>query len=208
MHIAWSGVKLGILLAFLIGPVFFTLIQTSVERGFVKGALVAVGVSLSDAVYVAVCYFGLVQFINQPNFREGLAYGGGIILIGFGLYHLLVKSRQPVSTHVPAATASTEWRYIAKGFVINGLSPMVLIFWIGTLSVASIDLGYTRGYEFLIFFVSLLLTVLGTDLLKAYLAGKLSRLITTRLLRVMNVLVGLCLIAFGIRLVWQADTFL
>ncbi len=208
MHIAWSGVKLGILLAFLIGPVFFTLIQTSVERGFVKGALVAVGVSLSDAVYVAVCYFGLVQFINQPNFREGLAYGGGVILIGFGLYHLLVKSRQGVATHASAATASTGWRYIAKGFVINGLSPMVLIFWIGTLSVASIDLGYTRGYEFLIFFASLLLTVFGTDLLKAYLAGKLSRLITVRLLRIMNILVGLCLIAFGVRLMWQADSFL
>ncbi|MCU0420010.1 MAG: LysE family translocator [Cyclobacteriaceae bacterium] len=208
MHIVWSGIKLGILLAFLIGPVFFTLIQTSVERGFVKGALVAVGVSLSDAVYVAVCYFGLVQFINQPNFREGLAYGGGIILIGFGLYHLLIKSRRGVAAPVQAATASTSWRYMAKGFVINGLSPMVLIFWIGTLSVASIDLGYTRGYEFLIFFVSLLLTVFGTDLLKAYLAGKLSRLITARLLRIMNILVGLCLIAFGIRLVWQADTFL
>jgi threonine/homoserine/homoserine lactone efflux protein len=207
MDIVFSGVKLGVILAFLIGPVFFTLIQTSVERGFVKGVLVAVGVSASDVMYVAICYFGLVQFINQPQLREWMAYGGGVILIGFGLYHLFVKGRQQGTQSYQAASATSDWRYVVKGFVINGLSPMVLIFWIGTLSVASIDLGYTKGYEFFIFFASLLLTVFGTDVLKAYLSGKLNRLITPQLLRIMNRVVGAGLILFGVRMLWMADTF-
>jgi len=52
MEIVFNGVKFGFSLAFLIGPVFFTIIQTSIERGFWNGAWVALGVSLSDAVYV------------------------------------------------------------------------------------------------------------------------------------------------------------
>jgi threonine/homoserine/homoserine lactone efflux protein len=50
MEIVINGIVSGIVLAFLIGPVFFTIIQTSIERGFTSGVLVAVGVSFSDAV--------------------------------------------------------------------------------------------------------------------------------------------------------------
>ena len=70
MDILFNGLKLGIVLALLIGPVFFTIIQTSIERGFINGVLVSLGVSLSDTMYVAICYFGLVQFINDEKLAE------------------------------------------------------------------------------------------------------------------------------------------
>jgi threonine/homoserine/homoserine lactone efflux protein len=206
MDIVFNGVKFGFVLAFLIGPVFFSIIQTSIERGFWNGALVALGVSLSDTVYVAICYFGLFQFLNDPKFRTNMAYAGGAILILFGLYHLIIKSRKALTILVTAANETNSFKYFAKGFVINGISPMVLIFWIGTLSFATIDFGYTRGLEMFIFFAVLLCTVFATDLLKAFLADKLRTLITSRFLMIMNVLVGICLIVFGVRLLWMAKT--
>jgi len=207
MEIVFNGLKLGFVLAFLVGPVFFTIIQTSVEKGFWNGVLVSLGVSLSDILYVTICYFGLVQFINEPGFRVYLAYFGGGILILFGLYHVFVKSRRNMHPALDVANEKKLYRYFVKGFVINGLSPMVLIFWIGTISVASIDFGYSRGYEFFIFFSVVLATVLTTDILKAYLADKLRRLVTKRLMMIMNILVGVCLIIFGGRLIFLADTF-
>ncbi len=206
MDIVFNGVKFGVVLAFLVGPVFFTIIQTSIERGFWNGALVAFGVSLSDTVYVAVCYFGLFQFLNEPKFRTNMAYAGGAILILFGLYHLIVKSRKALAITVKAANEPNSFKYFAKGFIINGISPMVLIFWIGTLSFATIDFGYTRGTQMFIFFSAVLCSVLATDLLKAFLADKLRALITSKFLMIMNVLVGICLIVFGIRLLWMAKT--
>lgn len=207
MEIIFNGIKLGLVLAFLIGPVFFTIIQTSVERGFWNGVLVSLGVSLSDILYVTICYFGVIQFINEPNFRESLAYAGGGILVLFGLYHLFIKSKRNIQVAVAAVEGRKMYRYFAKGFIINGLSPMVLIFWIGTISVASLDFGYSRGYEFFIFFSIVLITVLATDILKAYLADKLRRLVTKRLMMIMNVIVGICLIIFGARLIFLAGTF-
>ena len=62
MEIVFNGFKLGIVLSFLIGPVFFTIIQTSIERGFRNGVFVAMGVSLSDILYVAICYCGYFSF--------------------------------------------------------------------------------------------------------------------------------------------------
>jgi threonine/homoserine/homoserine lactone efflux protein len=208
MDIVLNGLKLGIVLAFLIGPVFFTIIQTSVERGFRNGVLVSLGVSLSDIMYVAICYFGLVQFINDPGFRYYLAYAGGFILIVFGLYHLFVKSRRKMTAAIDVASEKKMYRYFIKGFIINGMSPMVLIFWIGAISIASLDFGYSNGIEFFIFFSAVLGTVLFTDVLKAYLADKLRNLITHRLMVIINIVVGICLIIFGARLIWTAGDFL
>ena len=208
MEIIFNGIKLGIVLAFLIGPVFFTIIQTSIERGFGNGVLVSLGVSLSDAVYVAICYFGLVQFINNPDFRFFLANAGGGVLILFGIYHLFIKSRRKMTASMDVASEKKMYRYFIKGFIINAMSPMVLIFWIGAISIASLDFGYAKGLEFFVFFSAVLGTVLSTDILKAYLADKLRRLITHRLLVTINIAVGICLIIFGARLLWTANDFL
>ncbi len=139
IELIFHALQLGIVLTFLVGPVFFTIIQTSIERGFWRGVLVAFGVSISDILYVAVCYFGFAQVMADSKFRVYLAYGGGIILIGFGLYHLLVKSRAKPVTPSTSITERRLYRYVVKGFLINGMTPMVLFFWIGTVSVATIN---------------------------------------------------------------------
>ncbi len=208
MEIAFNGLKLGIVLALLVGPVFFAILQTSLERGFTYGVLVSLGVWLSDVMYVTICYFGLVQFINDTQFKIYLAYAGGIILVLFGLYHVFVKSRRALKTSFELSHEKKTYRYIIKGFIINGLSPMVLIFWVGAISIASLDFGYTQGYEFFTFFLVVLLTVFTTDILKAYLADKLRRLVTQRLMTILNVTVGVCLLLFGLRLLMSATDFL
>ncbi len=205
MAIVLNGIQLGLVLTFLVGPVFFTIIQTSVEKGFWNGALVAVGVSLSDILYVTICYFGLFQFLNDPSSKKNMAYIGGAILIAFGLYHLIVKARKAKMVSFHAAEEKKPLKYILKGFLINGITPMVFIFWIGTISVATIDFGYSTGFEFLVFFTALLATVLTTDVAKAFLADKLRRLITHRFLMIMNIVVGVCLLGFGLRLLLMAE---
>jgi len=195
-----KGIQFGIVLAFLAGPVFFTIIQTSAERGFSKGVLVALGVSISDAFYVVVCYLGLISLIESPTFRDQMALVGGGILILFGLYNLVVKTRKS-TTGGNAATETRPFRYILKGFFINAFSPMVPILWIGYISIASIDLGLVTDSEFTIFFLSMLATVLVTDVAKAYLAGRLSTFITPQRMMWMNVIVGIALLIFGVRLI-------
>ncbi len=204
MFIALNGIQFGILLAFLVGPVFFTIIQTSVEKGFWNGALVAIGVSISDVLYVTICYFGLFQFLNDPKSKTNMAYIGGAILIAFGLYHLLVKAPRSKMVSFHAAAARQPLKYILKGFVINGITPMVFIFWIGTISFATVEFHYSTGFEFFVFFGALLSTVLVADITKAFLADKLRRLITHRFLMIMNIVIGIFLIGFGIRLLVMA----
>lgn len=195
-----KGIQFGIVLALLAGPVFFAIIQTSAEKGFAKGALVAVGVSISDAFYVVVCYFGLIRLIESPAFRDQMAFVGGGILIVFGLYHLIVKTRQN-SRSGKVVEEGKSFRYVLKGFFINAFSPMVPILWIGYISVASIDLGLVKDSEFAIFFTAMLITVFATDIAKAYLAGRMATLVTPHRMMWMNVVVGVALFVYGVRLI-------
>ncbi len=198
--IVLNGVKLGIILALLIGPVFFAIIQTSIERGFTKGVLVSLGVSVSDLFYVVICCLGFIRLVEDEGVRSQMAYVGGGILIVFGIYYLAVKTRkvtQPKITHIEERK---NVRYFLKGFVINAFSPMVPLFWIGTLSIVTIDFGYKQTSEITLFYSVVLITVLATDIAKAYLADRLRKIVTPGRMVVMNAIVGVALIIFGVRL--------
>lgn len=204
MNVVLNGIQFGIVLAFLVGPVFFAIIQTSVERGFTKGVLVSAGVSFSDVSYVIICYLGLIKLIESESFRQQMGYIGGGILIAFGLYHLIIKSRKSIAPP-KVAPQRRPIQYFMKGFVINAFSPMVPLYWIGTLSYASVNLGYVETSDFVIFYAALLTTVLVTDITKAYLADRLRRLIKPRLMMWLNIAVGIALSAFGVRLIVETS---
>ncbi len=205
MEIILKGILSGIVLSLLVGPVFFTLIQTSVERGFKCGVLVAVGVSMSDAVYIFIAYLGISQITANENIKLYLAHAGGIMLLIFGLYNLIFKTKmkQP-DDHLQLKTRN-PLRYVAKGFIINGLTPVVLFFWLGTVSIATTEFGYTTTGDATLFFSAIVATVLTTDILKAKLADKLRHLLTPKFIQRLNILMGIVLIIFGTRLLLFGD---
>lgn len=206
MDIILKGILSGVVLALLIGPVFFTIIQTSIERGFWCGVYVAIGVSLSDAFYILVSYLGLVQIMAAENMRLYMAYGGGVVLLLFGLYYLLIKSRK-LMAYDPENIQTKSWiRLAAKGFIINGLSPMVLFFWLATVGVATTQLGYNSQGKAFTYFSSIVVTVFVTDVIKAKLADKLRSLMTTRFVKLLNIILGLVLVIFAVRLLLFPET--
>lgn len=204
IEVVVNGIKFGIVLAFLVGPVFFTILQASVEKGFWVGVLVALGVSLSDLLYVVICYYGLATFVTRPGVKLYMGLAGGLILIAFGAYHVLIKSRRKDLTNPGVVRERKPIMYFGKGFLINTMSPLVPLFWIGLAGIATIDLGYTTSGHFVLFFVGVLGTALATDIGKAYIAGRIRDLITHRFLMIMNMVVGIALIVFGGRLILAA----
>lgn len=115
MDIVAKGLLSGIVLSFLIGPVFFTIIQTSIERGFNSGALVAIGVSISDTCYILLTYLGLSHLTENPVIKVYLTYLGGTILLLFGAYYLFVKSRKLLYFEYEQVKRKNPLRFIAKG---------------------------------------------------------------------------------------------
>ena len=63
-----TGITLGLTLAILLGPVFFALIQTSISKGFLKGLFLAIGISISDSVYILTSNLFVRVIEEIPDF--------------------------------------------------------------------------------------------------------------------------------------------
>jgi threonine/homoserine/homoserine lactone efflux protein len=205
MEVILSGVGYGLLLAVLPGPVFFMITQTSVERGFRCAILVAAGVALSDSLYITISYLGISQITDNDQVRIYLANAGGIVLMLFGLYNLVIKSRKKSPDEVEHLKTKNPWRSVAKGFILNSLTPAVLLFWIGIVSVATSTFGHKNTGTALLFFSAIVITVFTTDVFKAKLADKLRHLLTPTFIQRLNIFLGVMLIIFGGRLLFFAD---
>ena len=81
-----SGILLGSVLALLVGPVFFMIINTSIKKGFLPASMLAVGVLLSDALFVVLTYFGSTFLIYLKTYDYAVGFSGGLLITVFGIF--------------------------------------------------------------------------------------------------------------------------
>lgn len=192
-----NGVILGLIVAFLIGPVFFLIINTSLHRGFKFAAQVATGVMLSDALFIFIAYFGssIVLVINKH--KEAVGIIASVIILCFGLATLFKRQSIPAAAIQVNEKVSGAWLFIAKGFMLNSMNPSVLFFWIGVSGTVGLKENYTTSH-LMIFFGVILAVVFGTDLLKAYVAQRIKQFVTAGFLIWLNRITGVALIIFAV----------
>jgi len=196
-----EGVSVGLLLSALVGPVFFALIQASLTNGFRYAAALATGILLSDLIYVLITFYGIKFIAAYDSFQIYLGYGGGLILIGFGISSILKKNgNRPNSGGIELPRMKKRSSF-AKGFGINGVNPFVLLFWISIASVVQLKETFTQ-VDFLAYYAGILGTVFFIDLVKAFIAKQLAPLVTDRVLFWLNKSVGFLMIGYGIRMIW------
>ncbi len=199
MEIIISGIGMGIVLSFLTGPVFFALLKTSIEKGFYAGMMLAAGVVIADAGYVALSLYGSSYLTPNGPYLNYIGYAGAAILFGIGIYYLFKK----VSiNYEPSSSRTKKLGYFLKGFAMCVFNPSLLLYWI---SVTSGVISVTGGFNpkvILPFFASILITQFSLDTLKAYFANKLRKKITEKTLIKLNRIAGGLIIIFALHLIY------
>jgi threonine/homoserine/homoserine lactone efflux protein len=91
---------------------------------------------------------------------------------------------------------------VLKGFMLNLLNPGVVIYWLAIIA-KGFDLvaPYESDAHIVIFITIILITFFGIDCLKAYVANKIKPLVTVKLLRGLNSLIGFIFFGTGIFLI-------
>ncbi|MEJ5962742.1 LysE family translocator [Pedobacter immunditicola] len=192
-----QGIGAGILFSFLTGPVFFSMIKTSIEKGFKAGFSLAVGVILSDIIFITATIFSSQFVVYNSQYNVYIGTIGGLFLLGVGLYYLI--KRVHVNYCVEEEVKIKKRGYIIKGFLMCLLSPTTLMFWIMVGGVITVHLDYTFT-EKVVFFVVALITQLSIDSIKTFYAAKLRYRIKERSIQRLNRIAGAVIIIFAIRL--------
>lgn len=220
MTVFIEGVIIGLTLALIMGfgPSFFTLIQTSINRGFKSAMLLDLGIVLNDIMIVALMMMTNVQFNIKGE--RGLIYAGisaGIILIIFGVYtytlspkkiiHISENNNSSIERLNEKFDVAPKWYvYITKGFLINVFNPFVWIFWVTCVATASSTYNGNKN-SLIVFFIGIFSTALFFDILKALGAYSLKRFFTEKMLKTLNKVTGIALILSALYIIIRVSFF-
>ena len=190
----------GFFTAFIMGPVFWVLLETSITKGFKAAVAFDLGVMFADVCFIGVCYLGSFQLLEDDQNKQGLFVLGGTILLLYGLFSWINRNKK--SKDQPEIQESKEnyFGLAAKGFAINILNVGVFIFWGGVTIVSSPASGKSFT-NFVLFFSIVLLSYFITDLLKISVANRFKSLLTGKGIVIVNSIVSLILIVSGVVLI-------
>jgi threonine/homoserine/homoserine lactone efflux protein len=196
-----EAVVIGFFLAFMIGPVFFMLIQTSIIKGARAAIVFDLGVILGDIVFILMAYYGSKSLLEKIKDDPKMFIIGGVILLVYGLITYLDKSQkralQDETLVLPEKTNYTK--LFIKGFLLNFINVGVLAFWLGMIVVIGPNLKMDAGKIFN-YFAVILVSYLITDIGKIILAKQLKKKLTPRVIYKIKRTMGILLIVFGIAL--------
>ena len=205
-----NAIPVGVGLAFMIGPVFFMLLETSITQGFRAAMVFDIGVVLADIVFIAFSYYGSRTLLEKIKDDPRLFILGGGILFLYGLVTLL-KRRRPIITDEDLVVIEKN-NYLSlflKGFFLNFINIGVLAFWLGMIVVIgpNLDMNNTRIFTY---FGVIIAAYFATDLLKILLAKQLKSKLTPLVIFKIKRALGIALMVFGIALavqgIWPSKT--
>jgi len=188
----------GLVLAFMIGPVFFVLLETAATRGFRAAICFNVGVFIADIVFIGIAYLSSYQLLENLSNASGLFVFGGVIIIVYGLMMYLKKPTREMLD--PSRAKGGKHGYVQlfiKGFLLNFINIGVLVIWLGVILVAGSSVENDPKRLF-IFLGIMLVTYFTIDIGKMILAKQLKRFLTPRRVFKVKKLLGLLLIICGL----------
>ncbi len=196
-----DAVLIGFFLSFMIGPVFFMLIHTSIIKGARAAIAFNLGVILGDIVFILIAYFGSKSLLEQIKDDPRLFYIGGLILLVYGLIMYLDKNQKNVIQNEPLILPEkTNYsRLCIKGFLLNFINVGVLAFWLGMIVVVGTNFHMNPSKIFN-YFTVILISYFIIDIGKILLAKQLKKKLTSQIIYKVKRIMGIILMVFGIAL--------
>lgn len=201
----FSGIPLGIFLSFMIGPVFFVLIETTAVKGFRAAIVFDLGVVLADIFFIAVAYLGSYRLIQSIEDKPALFVFGGIVMLVYGIISLVkLKKQQKIEYKIinQEIIKKNYGNLFIKGFFLNFINIGVLGFWLAII----ISIGPKLELEtsrMLLFFSSVIGSYLMVDIVKILLAKQLRHKMTPINIIKMKKITSIIIIIFGCVLMLQ-----
>ena len=205
-----NGILFGLLLSFLIGPVFFVLIETSIKKGVKPAIIMDLGVLFSDVVYLIAAYFFAQKILEGLNENTYIKYIASGVFILMGILSIIKKQApqkgksidvdaldSPAEVDAMIFHKKTYLTYFLKGIGLNSINPGVLVYWIAACTTATEELKIPKD-QLIYYFIATLGTMFFIDFLKIHYASKLKNKLTPKALKNVSVVVGIILIFFGV----------
>ncbi|MFY9242484.1 MAG: LysE family transporter [Polaribacter sp.] len=194
---------IGFFMAFMIGPVFFMLLQTSVLKGARAAFAFDFGVILGDITFILIAYYGSRSLLEKIKDDPRLFFIGGLALIVYGLITYFEKQNKKEALEsakiVEVSVKNNYIKLLLKGFFLNFINVGVLAGWLAIVMVVgpTLDMNPTSIFWY---FATVILGYVVTDIVKIILAKQLKSKMTPLVIYKVKKVMGIILIVCGLYL--------
>jgi threonine/homoserine/homoserine lactone efflux protein len=200
------AIFLGIILSFTIGPVFFTILEISVSKGFKAAVFFNIGVVFSEIVFFAIAYASTSSLLESIQENPSWKVLGGVLLSFYAGITLLsmYQNKDDVDQYSfnPKSESPNVIKNMIRGFLLNIINFAVLVFWI--LVVANYGPGFQdTDYKMVMFFFAIVGTYFSIDLGKIYLAQQLKNYLTKEIIVKIKLAVNVIILIIGLVLIFK-----
>lgn len=198
-----QSILLGVSLAAPLGPSSLAVIQSGLRRGFLRAFLTGVGVTLGDATYLLVVFFGLSNLMSIPVLRVILWALGAAILVYLGIRSIRTASEGVVQ--LDGATVSLGRNPVLLGYLINISNPVAIVWWVGVFgSLLGASASDARGLGALLSGATILIGILLWHSTISGLSHWGRRFLNARSAAIVSYAAGAALVLFGMRFLVRA----
>ena len=201
------AIPIGIVLAFTIGPVFFTVLETSISKGIKAAIFVDIGVVLSDVLFFVIAFFStnsLLKSIEENT--DSWYFLGGVLLVAYAavsLIKIIQEKNSPENKKGALIENSPNLlKMVLKGFLLNIINVVVLFYWVGIILYfgPQLEMNESKIYLFFIIIISTYFTI---DLGKIYLAQQLKKRLTDIVIKTIKIVVNSFIVICGLFLIFK-----
>ena len=201
------AIPIGIILSFTIGPVFFTVLETSISKGIKAAIFLDIGVVISDLVFFVIAFFGTSSLLSSIEENTNSWYFlGGVLLVAYGgasfIKILQEKNKKEDKKGASLDDAPNFLKLATKGFLLNIINVVVLFYWVGIILYFGPQLEMEK-HKIILFFTVIITTYFTIDLGKIYLAQQLKTRLTDNVIKGIKIIVNLFIVICGLFLLFK-----
>ena len=190
-----EGIKFGMILQLIIGPMCLLVFHTSKNNGFLFTIPVIITIAAVDAFYITLACIGVSKLLENKKIRKTFQLIGSIILIIFGLNTILNVFNINI---IPGLRiVPTTKNVIIETLLLALSNPITIMFW-GSVLTAKIIEDNMKKKDLIIFCTGLVSATLIFQHFVALLGTLVSKFIPSFISNILNILIGLLIIYYGI----------
>lgn len=194
-----KGFRFGMLLQIAVGPICLFIFQTATSSGFFTAETGVLGVTIIDGLYILAAIFGIGTILNKyKKAKKVIKYFGAAVLVIFGTSTIVGAFGISLIPSLDFISKQSVEGVFFKTLVLTLSNPLTILFWAGVFSTKISEENMKQG-DMYCFGLGAVLSTLFFLTIISISGSFINKFLEQAVLNTLNGIVGLILIAFGIK---------
>lgn len=190
-----NGLATGLVLQMAIGPVFFYIVNLSLQKTVFDAFAGVIGVTLADYFYITLAIIGIGKMLEHKRIKKVFGIVSSIVLMAFGL--IMIKGITNIISITTAINSVNIFSSFMPVFLLTISSPLTIVMWTSLFAAKTVEYNYSKKELFVFGFSTGLATFIFMGL-SVILFSLIKGVIPILLIQILNGIVGCLLIGYGI----------